>query len=118
MSFEGDLSKLIAPFVGNRVYQDTAPENGVTYPLATYQQVGGRALWYSDKKMPDKKHARIQVNVWAKSRIEANQIARQIENALCTSSMIAEAYGAFTGDFNDALHIYGTRQDFGIWYQD
>lgn len=68
--------------------------------------------------MPSHKHARVQINVWAKSRAQASTIARQVENAICESTIIAEPYGALTASFEELVGLYGTRQDFGIWFPD
>ena len=117
MSFESDLRTLLADLVAERVYPDVAPDVPV-FPYITYQQVGGNSLWFNEKAKPSHKHARVQFNVWARSRVEANQIARQIENRFITGSFDAEPYGEFVALYESTLKIYGTRQDFGIWYQD
>lgn len=117
MSFEDDFRALLVGLVGSRVYPDVPPDVP-TYPFITYQQVGGNALWFSEKEMPSHKHARIQVNVWAKRRAEANSIARAAEAAICASQFAAEPYGALAALYEQSLKIYGTRQDFGCWYPD
>lgn len=117
MTIEELLRQIIGPAVGNRVSPDITPDNPV-FPLATYQQLGGRAGWYSDKTMPDHKHGRFQINVWSKTRLEASTIARTIEGLICASELVAEPYGAPTSLYVEALKLYGTRQDFGIWFKD
>ncbi len=116
MSFEVDLRALLLTVVP-RVYPDVTPDT-VTFPLITYQQVGGEARAFLEKRLPSHKHARVQVNVWSTSRIEANALARQIEKTLIESSFTVEAYGAFVALYEPAIKKYGTRQDFGIWYPD
>jgi hypothetical protein len=117
MSIESTLFTLLGPLAANRVYPDLTPENP-TFPLIVYQQVGGTAGWYVENAMPDKKNARIQINVWAKTRVEANTLARLIELTICQSTLIAEPYGALTALYDDTLKIFGTRQDYGIFYPD
>lgn len=117
MSFEAPLKDLLGPLAGDRVSPDKVPE-GSDFPAITYQQVGGRAGWYVDRSMPSHKHARVQINTWAKTRLEASNLARSIENALCTSTLIVEPYGAPTALYEELLDLYGTRQDFGIWFPD
>lgn len=117
MMLEAQLVRLWKGLVSDRVYPDTAPDVP-QFPLITYQQVGGEARWYLEKKVPDHRHARIQVNVWAKTRMEANQIALQVAKALAESSLSAEPYGQFEALYDEHLKLYGTRQDFGIWHHD
>ncbi|KAB7769361.1 tail completion protein gp17 [Xanthomonas maliensis] len=117
MSFESDFRALLTDLVGTRVYPDVPPDSPV-YPLITYQQVGGRAQWFQDQTRPDKAHARIQVNVWADSRAQANALARQVDARIAASSFAAEPYGAFEADYSAEIKKYGTRQDFGLWYAD
>jgi hypothetical protein len=116
MSFEGDFHSLLESFAGGRVYPDVTPA-APDYPLIVYQQVGGSAKWYVEKAQRDKDHARIQVYVWSRTRLESNAIARQVEAAICASEFAAEPYGAFTALYEQNLNLYGTRQDFGIWHQ-
>lgn len=117
MSFEGDFRALIASLVDGRAYPDVPPDVPV-YPFITYQQVGGQAGWFLDQSMPDKKHARMQVNVWAATRVQANTIGRQVEAAISAGTMQATPIGALQAEYESDLKKYGTRQDFGVWYPD
>lgn len=117
MSLEDDLKDLWGPLTSGRIFADVIPLNAPR-PCTVWQQVGGRAAWYVDNTMPSHKHARIQLYVWSDRRLEANGLARQAEKLLCESAIVAEPYGAFSAVHNEALNLYGTRQDFGIWYPD
>jgi uncharacterized protein DUF3168 len=116
MSFEADLRALIMP-ITTRCYPDVTPDAPV-FPLSTYQQVGGEAYAYLEKKLPNHKHARMQITVWSADRIDANRMARLIEKALIESAFTVEAYGAFVALYEPEIKKYGTRQDYGIWYPD
>ena len=116
MSFESDLRALIVP-ITTRCYPDVTPDNPI-FPLSVYQQVGGEAYAYLEKKLPDHKHARVQITVWGAERLAVNAMARQIEKAIIESAFTAEAYGAFVGLYEPELKKYGARQDFGLWYRD
>lgn len=117
MSIEQTLRDLIGPLVGQRISPDTLDYGG-DFPATIYQQVGGRAGWYVERAKPGHKHGRFQFTTWAKTRLEANQVARAIEDAICLSALIAEPYGAPTALYNESLALYGARQDFGIWFPD
>lgn len=115
MSLVGEIRALLDPLVGGRVYADVPPDVPA-YPLITFQQVGGQAFWYMEKSMPGHRHARIQINVWSKNRPEADSLGRQVEKTLCEANQITQPYGALTALYESALRIFGTRQDFGIWF--
>lgn len=117
MSFEGDLRALILPITGNRCYPDVTPETPV-FPLSIYQQVGGEAYAYLEKKLPNHKHARIQITIWGTERIAVNAMARAVEKKLIESAFTVEAYGAMVALYEPDIEKYGARQDFGIWYPD
>lgn len=117
MSLEADLKAAFADLVGGRMYPDTAPDV-VAFPCLTYQQVGGNSLWFQEKAKPSHKHARLQFNVWSRSRAEANQIARQIEDRFMTGTFDAEPFGELVALYEDKLKLYGARQDFGVHYLD
>lgn len=117
MSIESTLVTLLGPLVGDRISPDMVPE-GSDFPVIVYQQVGGRAGWYVERAKASHKHARVQINTWARTRLEAAALARSIEDAICTSTLTAEPYGAPTAVFEELLDLYGTRQDFGIWFPD
>ena len=79
MSLEGTLKSLLGPLVGGRCTPDTVEDEadrirktGAAFPLIVYQQVGGTAVEYTDQTIPDKDHTRMQVVVWAKTRLEAS----------------------------------------------
>lgn len=119
--FEADFQALIAGVVGaGKVFWDEAPSTFVMADKVAYiQQVGGRASWYVDKQsMPDHKHARIMVTIYAKSRAEVAPLARAVENAIALSDFVSEPYGAMVAITEPELKLYGTQQQFGIWYPD
>lgn len=119
MGYESDLFGLLNDLVDGRVYPDVTPDVPV-FPLIVYEQPGGRAYAYLENKLPSHKHARVQINCVAQTRLQANALARQIERRMVESDVFdaVEVYGAFQSGYIDALKMYETRQDFGIWYPD
>lgn len=115
MSLEGTLKTLLGPLVGGRCYPDITPD-GAAFPLIVYQQVGGTATEYADQTIPDKDHARVQVMVWSKSRLEASQIARAARAAIIGNNWPAQTYAAPVSLYDEELKLYGSRTDFGVWY--
>lgn len=109
------LVSLLGPLAVGGIHADTAPM-GVKYPFITYQQVGGQAVNFLDPTVPDKKHARIQINVWSKSRQESTTLIRQIEDLLRSPPANGYVEGASVSQYNFDAGLYGSRQDFSFWF--
>lgn len=100
---------------GGRVYPDVAPANAVA-PYITYQQVGGKPVQFVGLDIPSKRNARMMIKVWATTRIGASNIARQIEDLMIAHTTLQTSLvGAFTGEYDEATSMFGTRQDFSVW---
>jgi hypothetical protein len=116
MSLEASLKTLLASITAGGVHPDKTPPNPV-FPLIIYQQVGGQAIDFGEKVLPDHDHARVQILVWARTRLEASSIARQVRAAIIGSPLAAETYAAPVSQYQEELDIYGNRTDYGIWYE-
>jgi len=114
VGIEATLKTTLSSLVGGRVYPDTPPDNPV-FPLIVYQQVGGQAFEFLEGTLPDKDNARMQVVVWAKTRVEASSIARAARSAL-TTGLTAVSLAAPVSLYEETLKLYGSRTDFSIWY--
>lgn len=117
MSVETDLFNLLKTLVDGRCYPDATPD-APEFPLIVYQVVGGQAYDYLERKLPDCEHYRIQINCWTKSRTTAGALALQVRQRIIeqgTAFKSAETMGQATSLYEDALKLYGTRQDFGLW---
>lgn len=114
MSLEGNLRTALLPTCP-RIYPDAVTEAPV-YPLTIYQDVPSDAFDYMEGRVPDKAKARIQLWVWAESRLECKAIARTQRIALVEGSMKAQTLNSPGTDYNETLKIYGCRQDFSVWY--
>ena len=115
MTLEADLLACLDVLVNGRVYSDIGPPD-VVKPYITYQQVGGDAIKLLGNEMPDKRNARIQVNIWSTTRMEANGLMRQAETLLVTSTvLLAEAQTALTANYEPETKLYGAFQFFSIW---
>lgn len=116
MTVETDLFTALGALASNRVYPDVAP-SGATYPLITYQQVGGAALSFLETAAVGKRNARFQVNCWATTRVAAAALARSVEDTLVASTTLrATPIGAMSAEHEPDTGLFGTRQDFSIWY--
>lgn len=114
MSMESDLSALLLT-VCPRVFPDVAP-NGTDYPFVVWHQLGGEALRFGDNTAPDKRNALVQVNVWSKTRLEALNMIRQIEDAICDSTAWqARPEGEAVSLYEQDADIRGCLQRFDIW---
>lgn len=114
MALETDLKAALDPLVSGRVYPDVTPDNP-TLPCIVYQQVGGEAINILDGSLPDRNNARVQIHVWAKTRVEASSVTQQVRANL-TSQLAAASLGAPTSLYEEPLKLYGSRSFYGIWY--
>lgn len=112
---EPTLTTTLGAFVGGRVYPDTAPAN-TPLPYCTYQQVGGRPVSFLEGQPASQRHARIQINVWSKTRQEAMTIIRQIEDAMVKSPLLGVIEGGAVAMLDPATNLRGAMQDFSFWF--
>lgn len=98
-----------------RVFPDIAPE-GTQRPYITWQAIGGKPVNFIDPTVPSKKNARVQVNVWADTRLEAATIAEQIEDTLRgIAALHTTVLGAPTSIYEPETKLKGSMQDFSFW---
>ena len=116
MSLEADLYKVLSA-VCERVYPDVAPFDTVR-PYITWTQIGGASPTFMERVRPSARNARIQVDVWASTRLEANALADRVEQALIESPVFqASPESAMLSMYEPQLRAYGSLQDFSIWVQ-
>ncbi|WP_367847004.1 DUF3168 domain-containing protein [Rhodoferax sp. WC2427] len=115
MALETTLATLLG-MLCSRVYPDIAGDPLPPRPYITYQQVGGVAVNFLERAVVGKRNARVQINVWADTRLAASALAGQVEDAikLCTDFQ-GEPLAAWVAVHEPDLRLYGTRQDFTIW---
>lgn len=111
---EVDLVTTIGALVGGRVFPDVAPFATVT-PFAVYQQVGGSAVNFLGAESSAKKNARIQVTIWADTRLEAMTKIRQLEDVMCAAPILAYVEGAAIAHYDNSTKLRGALQDFSVW---
>lgn len=114
MGIEASIKTALASVAGGRAYPDTPPDNP-TFPLNIYQQVGGSVINPLEGGDPNKDNARIQIVTWAKTRLEASSVARQVRIAMA-DTLDAILLGAPVSIYDETLKLYGSRADYSIWY--
>ena len=115
MSFEGDIAATLRT-VCPRVFPDVAPA-GTQRPYATYQLYGGYVINPVGNEPPGKRSAFVQVNVWSATRLEANNLIRQVEDAMRTTALFqAKPDSALRSTYEEDGPVYGAMQDYACWY--
>lgn len=114
MSLETDLLAAVGALCGNRCYPDTAPPDAAR-PYVTWQQVGGQVLNPIDGTVPGIRHARIQINAWAATRLAANALMNSIEDALRPLPLHGRPAGALIARYDEMTRDRGAQQDFEFW---
>ncbi|MDR8398277.1 DUF3168 domain-containing protein [Paraburkholderia sp. USG1] len=106
----------IKTLAGGHVYPDVAPA-GASTPYIVYQSVGGVDETTFDGT-DTLQNSRMQVAVWSATRAEAASIIKQVRAALTAEPVAGVPIGAPVSVYEDATKLYGSRQDFSIWYQE
>jgi hypothetical protein len=116
MSMETLIFDTLKGIVANRVYPGVAPDGVGSAPYITWQGAGGEAVNFVDGSQPSKGNARLQINVWATTIIQAKLVAQQAETAL--RAQLALSTTVLTGQFTRydiETKRHGTYQFFSCW---
>lgn len=115
MTVEADIYTTLKGLVANRCFPDFAPI-GTARPFITFEQVGGQALAYIDGALPDKKHGRFEIGVYADTRYAAAALALQVEAAMAAATVFqASAITAPVSDYAPEPKIYASTQTFSVF---
>jgi hypothetical protein len=115
VSFETDLVALLSSTFSGRLFPDTAPA-ATAMPYATWQQVGGVAVNPYSGAAPEYGEMRLQVNVWSKTRAEANSLMRTVESLLRPNPFAGRPIGALIAIYEETTGARGAQQDFSVWH--
>lgn len=116
MSMKTEIYNAIQGLVAGRVYTGAPPED-VVAPYVIYQRAGGKPINYTDGAIPDRKNARVQINVWAASMAIADPIAEQVESILRgVAALQTEVLSQVLDTYDEETKLRGTMQDFSFWY--
>lgn len=113
MSMETELRSAIESICA-RCYPDVAPAK-TPLPYTVWQQIGGQTMRYEDNTPMDKRWPLVQVAVWSATRLEAIDLIRQIEEALCAAAFTADPQGEPVSVHEPDTGRYGSIQRFTIW---
>ena len=115
MSVESDIFNTLKALVGNRCFPDFAPL-GTVRPFITFEQAGGDALYFIDGALPDKKHGRFEIGVYADSRATCASVALQVEAAMAAATAFqSTAIHAPVSDYASETLIYSSTQNFSVF---
>ncbi len=116
MSMETLLFDCLHTLVSGRIYPGVAPADAGSAPYITWTQGGGQAVNFQDGAQPSKENARIQINVWASTVIEANHIAQLADTALRAYTALSTT--VLTGKFSQQDEVtkrFGTYRFYSCW---
>jgi hypothetical protein len=101
---------LLDPLVDGRTFFDAAP-SGTPLPYLTIQQVGGSPLQFLEGPS-SKDYVRLQINVFASSRPNANGLMTVVREAL--TPLKAMPVGAPISTYEETVQTFGRHCDFSI----
>ncbi len=85
-------------------------------PFITFEQAGGEALSFIDGTLPDKKHGRFEIGVYADSRAACAALALQVESAMAAATAFQSiAIHAPISDYAPDVKIYSSTQNFSVF---
>lgn len=114
MSMESDLQTLLAG-ICPRTFPDVAP-SGTVAPWVVWQGLGGESLRFVDNTAGDRRNTLMQISVYSKTRLQALQLIRQIEDAITASlPLIATPLGEPASDYESDTLLYSSKQRYSIW---
>jgi hypothetical protein len=115
MSMLTILQAALSPLADGRVFPDIAPENTLR-PYITWQEVGGQPINFLDQALPGKANARIQINVWADTRLDASFLTAQVETVMRQTTVLqTTVLGNAISRYEPDTKLKGYMQDFSIW---
>ena len=115
MTAEAIVYGALESLANGQVYPDVAPPN-TTAPWITYQSAGGQSFGTVDGATPSTRNARMQIAVWARSRLGAAALMEQAFQALANPTVKAVPIGAPVSVFENDTLLYGSRLDFSLTY--
>jgi len=115
MTAEDYIDAVLTGLAGGRVFPDVAPL-GTARPFITYQAVGGAPVNFLTGDQPGKQFVRMQVNVWADTRIEASELGAQVEQAMRAAiELHVEVATGRVATSDETTNYRGTMQDFTLF---
>lgn len=98
-----------------RVYADTVPAKTLR-PYVRWQRIGGESIRFVDNTASELRNVDVQIDVWCDTRLQADALALEIEDALCAAAaFIAEPQAESDALSEPDVSLYGASQDFSIW---
>lgn len=116
MTVEADLFSRLTSLVSGRIYPAEAPFGAAT-PYIIYTQRGGDSVTFMESTVGSKKNALIELTAWSTTYAEVTELMRDIEDSLVTSTTLrAMPTGALWATYDAETKLYGTLQEFSIWF--
>lgn len=115
MTPEEHIAGLLEPLVGGRAFPDVAKQD-TALPYITYQAVGGDPINFITGEAPDKTNTRMQMNVWAATRLEAAELGALVESTMRAATHLQpEVLTGRMSTFDEITGYRGTMQDFHLF---
>ena len=112
---ETEIYNALVHLAGGRVLPDFAPED-TDLPFIVYQAVGGEPINFVTGEQPDKQPVRMQVSVWAETRMQASDLGQKVESAIrAATALQPEVATGRVATYDETTRYRGTRQDFYLF---
>lgn len=115
-SLEEDFVSALTSVFSGKLYCSVAPAN-VVEPYATYEQISGNQE-YALAGRTTLTNARMQLDIFGRSKAAINALAAAAENAMDGASAFKSITQNQMDLFEDAKLMYRVMRDFSIWRND
>lgn len=117
MTLQTSIKELLDPLVGNRVYEDRAPQElDFSRPYIVFIQVGGSPT-NTLCGNTDRQNVILQFNVWADRSDIARQVMINAEKLLTDPPLRGVSQGGAISRPGPETRSFGRQQDFSFWYR-
>lgn len=115
MTVEAKVYEALQALAGGQVFPDLAPE-GTAAPYVVYQAVGGQPINFLTGEKPGKRNTRMQITVWAATRLGAAMLAEQVEDAMRgAASLQTQVMTGQIATYDEDTTLRGVIQEFSLW---
>lgn len=96
-------------------YPDQVPHKPHPGPFIVYHRIGGKLALFSELAAPDKRNARIQLEVWTKHPAEREQIVDAMVRIIAEHPQMEQLSEA-ADDYDRNVELYGSVFDVSVWW--
>ena len=109
------IFEVLGGLADGRVFPGIA-DLGTPTPYVTFRVISAPQINFVTGEKPAKRFVRVQVNVWARTSVEAFEVAMQAEDAIRSAADLQpEVLSGAVDTYDDVVKCRGAMQDFQMF---